>query len=727
MPFAQLFVVVKLSIALQNSDPKQPDALMNRPTCFEAIQSAPKRSDYDVIDVGALFKVFWRNKTIIGAAMIVFLVMGWIYVSSVATPKFQATSVLLLDTSGRQIVDLGVALPGFGADSHAINTEVEILKSRRLLQRVVRAENLSEDPEFNPALRPAGIAMRIRAFVAGQAPEDHTSAKSEERAINGLLHAMTARNLPKTDVLQITVQSESPAKSAILADQIAAQYIRYKMDMRYEATREASEWLSQRVADLKLQLEQAETKVAAFSSQTDVVSRENVLMLERQLKDMRARLQSAQNDLSNAGARSDRMNAAQSADASEMLIAAQDDRLTRIFQTEGQSKEFTRRYATLLARTDQNAMRARANISTIESSLGTLENQIAVQSNDLIHLQQLARDAEANRLLYEHFLSRLKEASAQEGIHQPESRVLSNAVVPATASEPRVGIILIVSALAGLIVGSGGALFLEAAQNNYRSAAELEAETSIPVMGQIPLIRAKTREEALKYLDEKPTSAAAEAVRNLRTSVLLSKFNEAPQVIMSTSSIPDEGKTTVTFALANNLVGLGKTVLLVEGDLRRLAFRQYLETPVKRGLMSVLSKEAELEDAVVKDQMVGADILLSEPSNVNAADVLSSESFESFLETARTHYDHIIIDTPPALIVPDARIISPLADLILLTVHWNSTTRGQVADAIGMFTSIGQNVDGIVLNQINVKMMSKYGYGNSYGAINGLKSKYYTN
>ncbi|MFC6639635.1 CpsD/CapB family tyrosine-protein kinase [Sulfitobacter sediminilitoris] len=239
----------------------------------------------------------------------------------------------------------------------------------------------------------------------------------------------------------------------------------------------------------------------------------------------------------------------------------------------------------------------------------------------------------------------------------------------------------------------------------------------------MPAIPARRRKNVLKYFVDKPTSAAAEAIRNLRTSVLLSNIDNPPKVIMSTSSIPQEGKTTQSMALALNLTGLGKRVLLIEGDIRRRIFSQYFELPNTNGLLSVLAGNLSLQDAVIRIDALGADVLIGEKAKTIAADIFSSERFAMLLETAREQYDYIIIDTPPVLAVPDARIIGRHVDAIIYTVKWDSTSHRQVREGLKAFEDVNLRVSGLVLGQINARGMKRYGYGDSYGAYHA----YYAN
>jgi capsular exopolysaccharide synthesis family protein len=273
-------------------------------------------------------------------------------------------------------------------------------------------------------------------------------------------------------------------------------------------------------------------------------------------------------------------------------------------------------------------------------------------------------------------------------------------------------------------------LVREAMHSAYRSARELEEDTGVTVMGQIPVIPGKDRVDILDYLVSKPSSAAMEAIRNLRTSVLLSNVDNPPQVIMSTSSIPGEGKTTNSLALATNLVGTGKSVLLLEGDIRRNTLLEYFpELKGRKGLVSVLSGEVRFDDVVALDPKTGVSILMGQRSTTNAADLFMSDTYMNFIDEMRRRFDYIIIDTPPVLVVPDARIIAKSADAILFTVRWDSTARGQVEAALQMFETVNQRVTGIVLSQIDSEEMKRYGYGGKYGrygSYGAYGGNYYT-
>ena len=413
----------------------------------------------------------------------------------------------------------------------------------------------------------------------------------------------------------------------------------------------------------------------------------------------------------------------------DRAAAAGDFQLDRFLSRAGRepriAQAFDARYNQLLMQAEMDVTRAGQQLETLRRSERQLSEQIRRQGDDLIQLQQLNREADAIRLLYEYFLTRLNETAAQQGIQRADSRILSHAVIPRGPSEPRKSMIVAMAGILGVMTGVGLVLLRELRQQGFRTAQDLEVSTGYTVLGQIPQIPG--RRNALQYLSDKPTSAVAEAVRNLRTSVLLSNVDNPPKVILSTSSVPGEGKTTNSVALAHNILGLGKSVLLIEGDIRRRTFRHYFDDLPANGFVSVLSGAVPVDDALYKPKGFGADILVGEHTDINAADLFASERFADLMADLRQRYDTIIIDAPPVLVVPDARIIAQEADAVLFTVQWDQTSKAQVDEALRMFQTSNRRITGFVLSQISPKGMKRYGYGSGDGAYATYGSDYYAN
>ncbi|GGB26384.1 polysaccharide biosynthesis tyrosine autokinase [Allosediminivita pacifica] len=709
------------------------------------MRSASYEDGASALDVGAILGALWRGKWIILISAIGMLMVGIYYAYEVATPRYTASAVVALNSREEQVVDLNSVVSGLSADSSVVNTEVEVLRSRNLMGKVVDTLDLTSDPEFNPQLRDRSIMQRITGqvkswirSVLSQPPQTQASGavlgatedrSARDTATSLLLGATEVRNIPLSLVFRINVETTNPRKSAAIADTIVDLYIQDQLEAKFEATEKATVWLTDRVSELQVELEEAEASVKEFRSSIDLVSREALIGLERQLKDLRDRAEATETrrdeaaarlaTLESAGTPQEQVEALGDSQLEQYLPRLDEPQIAQAFETRLQQIEI---------RTRQELQRAENQLNALRNSATELETQIDRQSDDFIRLQQLTREAEAVRLLYEYFLSRLKETSAQQGIQQADSRSLSEAVIPGGASAPNKALIFAICLLLGGIAGSVLVLFREARNNVYREPQSLEKGTGYPVMGQVPLLPARRRKDAIRYLAEKPTSAAAEAVRNLRTSVMLSNVDAPPQVIMTTSSLPGEGKTTLAMALTQNFSGMGKRCLIIEGDIRRRVFSQYTQdNDSETGLISVLTGERSLSEVVYHMPQVGADVLRAGKTGTNAADLFASDSFSEVLRAAREQYDQIIIDTPPVLVVPDARIIAQHVDAVLFVVRWDSTQKGQVSEALRMFESVGRPINGTVLNQINPKGMKRYGYGHKYGAYAAYGSKYYVN
>ena len=686
--------------------------------------AAPAEAEIDLVALG---RTLWRGKVWIALSVALFAAAGWLWATRIAVPHYTAQSTVVLEPRQASVVDLESVVSGLGADQMSVNTEAEVLISRRLMERVSQRLDLVADPEFNPWAGVAGVAGT---------PEAPAPGRQRDAAIRKVRQVFSVVNLRASYVFQITAVTTDPAKSAALANTLAQVYVEDQLQVKFDATQAATGWLTERVAALKTELEASETAVQAFVADTDLVSPEALEALSRQLKDTRARIEDLAATRDAAAAGRDALSAAIArGDTSAIAAAADESRFplatdaTDVADTDTTAATDTAR---ITARAEARvrsfeAERARAETQTaaLTASAAELTAAYDAQSADLVRLDQMKREAEASRALYEYFLTRLKETAVQQGIQQADARVLSEAAVPVAASSPRTGRLV---ALMTILGGLAGATFLglrEMTNTGFRTADALETETGHAVFGQIPRIKARTRSGVLDHLVDNPASAAAEAVRNLRTSLILSNVDHPPRVILSTSAMPGEGKTTVAIALAQNFAGLGQRVLLMEGDIRRRVFDAYFDLDRNDGLLSVLAGAKSFEAVVQRIERIGVDVLVGGKSATNAADLFSSARFASLIEGLRHRYDIVIIDMPPVLLVPDTRIVAQRADAVLFAVKWDHTSRAQLAEAIRQFDIAGTQIAGLVLTQIDPKGMKKYGYGGKYGAYGAYQSKYY--
>jgi capsular exopolysaccharide synthesis family protein len=663
------------------------------------------------VDLVALGRTLWRGRLWLVLSVIVSAAAAWIWAAGIAVPHYTARATVVLEPRQASVVDLDSVVSGLGADQMSVNTEAEVLISRRLMEQVTDRLGLTGDPEFN-------------RWIGKPAPPP--AAVQRDATIRKVAQAFSVKNVRASYVFRITAVTTAPAKSAALANALAEVYVADQLQVKFDATQAATGWLSERVAALKAELEASETAVQAFVAGTELVSPEALEGLSRQLKDTRARIADLEDSRAAAAAgRAALAGAIAAGDLAAIARTAGDSRLAAAVEGGAERAEIVARAEARVRRFAGTEARAETQIAALTASVRELAAAYDAQAADLVRLDQMQRETEASRALYETFLTRLKETAVQQGIQQPDARLLSAAALPVRASSPRTGQVVLLAMLAGALIAGAGLILREMLHTGFRTADALEAETGHAVFGQIPRIRAKSRAAVLDHLVDHPASAAAEAVRNLRTSLILSNVDRPPKVILSTSAMPAEGKTTVAIALAQNFAGLGRRVLLMEGDIRRRVFDQYVDLEQNDGLLSVLSGHRSFEAVVQRVERIGVDVLVGGQSATNAADLFSSARFATLIEGLRQRYDVVVIDMPPVLLVPDTRIVARIADAVLFAVKWDHTSRAQIAEAIRQFDIEGTRITGLVLTQIDPKGMKKYGYAGKYGPYGGYQSKYY--
>jgi succinoglycan biosynthesis transport protein ExoP len=669
----------------------------------------------DQIELLTLLRTLWRGASFIALCTLCAVIIATWYVFFAAAPMYESSAQMSLQVKTESVIDINAVLSGATPDQASINTEMGIIKSRGLLADLVDELDLINDPEFNPTLRAPSLLAQLRSVVKNHLNmpilEDALSdAEVRNIVINELRGALSIVPQDKSYIFTIGATTQDREKSALIANTLAQHYGDDQVAVKVAAAEKVETWLADRVANLQVQMQQAESLINTLRTQNTLISAEAVDALNAQSVEVTANQQAAELVLRRAYDRLDAFNAAANSDYATRAAVANDAQLMALVpdaatRDTNAEQRFNRRFNQLVLQRRGDAARAQEVVTSLRQEADTITARFEQQTQALVEIEQTERDTEATRALYESFLTRLKETKVQIGTYQAESRLLSEAV-PGDQVAPRKSILLATAAVLGLTLGATVVL--------------------IRVLGQVPRIPSRTRPGTIAYLEGKPTSAVAEAIRNLRTSILMSNVDSPCKVIVSTSSIPGEGKTTLAIALALNLVGLDKRVLLIEGDIRRRKFPDYFpDARAHAGLLSVISGAATLSNAVWSHPNGKIDVLMGEQSDVNAADVLSSKGFAKLISYLRDKYDYVIIDTPPVLVVPDARIISTMADAILYMVKWDSTTRHQVEDGLKQFSSVNVPVTGLVLSQVNVKGMRRYGHGNQHGAYSSYARGYY--
>jgi polysaccharide biosynthesis transport protein len=691
------------------------------------------------IDIIKLVNSIVRGKWIILICILICIVLSNFYTKHFAVMLYSASAKIALEEVPHRniLTDIESLMPNAPITDIGINTELEVLRSRDLAGQLVDTLGLVNYPTFNKHLRDPNPLDGLKSQLFGFFGIAMQKTKSEipqnevrSNVINSVLQAMSFSNIRNSMVINISITTNDSALSASMANTMALLYIESRVQAELDTLTSAKEFLASRTSDLKHDFEEMKSKLAYLSSQSELVNPAVLEAQEIQLRDLRVRLsETLQLKIDKTKMLISLRSQREKGNLKSLISIANDFRLNRGISQYSNNKISLNDLNQIVDRfmfdLDAEVGRIQKQLTALEESEGFLTNQIKRQSHELILVEQYERETEAARLLYESFFKRLLEMNVQLGLETADVRLLSKAIQRGPSNSIKIQA-LFFSGVIGLIIGAGFVLFREMRFSGYRSVCELRDNSGHNVLASVPLIPARNRKSVISYLKNKPNSVISEAVRNLRTSIIMPNPNQITQVIMLTSSIPGEGKTILSFALAQKMVGLGKRVLLIEADIRRNAYSIDIDRKKTIKLVDILTgvKEFKNVDPFVKE--LGFCILTGAKSDINAADLFSSQSFSKLITELREDYDYILIDTPPVLAVPDARIIGALSDANIYIVEWNKTTRAQVDQGLDMLLSVGIKITGLVLNQIDPYKIKTYGYESQYG-YEAYKSKYYEN
>lgn len=673
----------------------------------------------------ALLAAFWRRKWLILFYILVSTLFGGYYAFKVATPLYTASTTLALDVRSQQVVDIESVISGVSTEEEAINTELEVIRSRGILTEIIDRLSLDEDPEFNKTLSPPGL---LSGEYWGGENTEHLHPKAVDVLVyQSVRESISAISQRDTYIIQISATTTDSDKSALIANSLSEIYLENQIEAKLIATRAALEWLSERVAELVVEINEKEDAIDDMRTKTDLVNVESLESMNFRVKSLRERFEEAKEErlaleerinlieaLLNGGVDADIVSKINDEALSRMVSSSDIGSGTVAPQIKG-------RLNALLINEQKKNIRASAKELSLGTALEELKQEVSEQSKDLIQLNQLIRDVEATREIHKALLARMKETSAQIGLQRADSRILSLAVMGEKVSPNRV-LILIATFALGLGAGCMHVLVKQLHTSGFRSESEILLETEETVLGAIPTAPIGRR-KLHEYLEEKPTSAFAEALRNIRTSIQMSGPSSGCQVIMVTSSIPGEGKTTCSVSLARSFAEIGKNVLLMEGDLRRSVLKEYFPNMRAWDFVELVSGATSPDKAIVKHEKTNLSVLLGKEGRINAANLFSTEECQSFLEKLRSQFDIIVIDCPPVLVVPDARILAPHVDNIVYIVQWETVRKSVVRNGLNQIGSLGISPTGIILSKVDIRKSSSYGEYGSYGNYGG---RYYS-
>ena len=703
------------------------------------------------LDVKSLFALVMRRIWLIGVTTtVVFLFMA--YQAFTETPTYRATASVIVDPREVNVIELGEVLGAAGTSGAVMDTEVKIIGSKTLLSRVAEKENLIEDPEFNWRLRPSEPSMTDQfigglrqlvlpepepAPVSSQPSPEQIRERQIRTATGALQRRVWVSRVGHTYVIDISVSSESPQTAARLANAIAEQYRVEQLEARLDATRTATEWLAARVDVLREEVTFKEREVERYRSESGLLAAQGTTLTESSIQALQQQRILLQADLERVQARFTNVRRSLDSGAgldsltevldSPIITALKNQRseiLSRIAQLEttllprhpdlvsakGQAADIEDQISAEVDRISNSLAAevrvARDRINEIDARISASRTELIRNNSSLVRLRELERDAEASREIYAEFVSRLKETREQNDLVQSDARILAYANVPGRPASPNVTMSLIIGLLLGGVLGGGAALLAEIFDGKVTTTDDIEKRLGIPALGTVPLIKSmplinrKDREPA-KYIVSNPLSSFAESIRYLRAAIAFSDIDGRTQVVALTSSLPDEGKTSLSLSMARMSAMSGTKTLVIDGDFRRRQLTETLGLDPEIGFIEYLFGHGDLNSAICTDQESELDVLPLSLTGHAPHDVFGTQAFDRLLAELRETYELILIDTGPLLLMAEARVVTSKADKTILVVRWRHSNRQTVRRAIKILQDFNAGLLGAALNMVD--------------------------
>jgi len=759
----------------------QPDRLAT--TAWESEESGQSFPLLDYV------QLLWFRRRLILAITLFISVIGYIQANEIKN-VYSAMSTMIIGVPESQVMDFKAVLSRSNSFGD-VHSEIEVLRSRGLAAKVIERLNLLSDAEFNPALREAekssfdflryldprtwipaswkqGLkeAMGVATERAPPLPLSTQEQEAQQQlrlvstATDILLGKLKVEAIEFGNVINITFTSLDPKMAARVANEMPEAYIVDQLEAKFEATEKANSWLAEQLSELETKVVESERAVEIYRDEYGLAASSDLNILDAQLSESNSQLIIARAERAEVDARLAqlrrllagggqgvetatevmsstlvqelRAQEAQALSRASELSIEYGPKHPRMLQVQAELVEIRERIHSEVERIakgmEQEAEFANTRVASLEGSLRGAQGQTSEQNKQAIQLRALQREAAANRTLYETFLNRFKETSSTQGLQSSDARVISKAEVPGWPSFPNRKKMVTNYILLSFLGACGLVLGLQMLNPGMMSPEQVHKVLGEYVLGLIPNVPGKVLLH--DYVLQKSSSAVVEALNSLKFSLALSDPDHPVKAVAVTSSVPEEGKTTLAISLARVMASSGKKVLLVDGDMRRSSVGKRLGLTGKHAGLSdlVVAGDVNLAEFVLRDEKSTVDYLPPGTAKyANATDIFASQRMQAIIELLKARYDMVIIDTPPVMAVADARIIGRAVDKTLFVVRWDKTPRKVARAAIDQLRRAEVSIAGVVLQQVDLKRYGRVGYGNSgYYYHYGRYGKYYS-
>ncbi len=735
----------------------------------------------DTVDLVGIFAILRRRRWLVALLTLVGTLAFTLF-ALMLEPRYTARAQLVVDPKQNDLLEeLQAMLPGLEVRGSAVPTTMRLLQSPALHARVMEDLGLFHDPEFNPyADLPEGAVPRapregwerLLTFL----PESwlvRVGLLEERRPLREDEAARLAREIAlarfraglevlgdESSVITVAYTAKDPEKAAAIANRIVELFVDEQLKAKLLSTSRVSRWLEERLATLREEVQRAEAAVERYRAENNLVTaqREGPTLSDQELADLNKELILAKAELAEKRSKLALIRQLRAAGrgldsvpevaASPVMINLRQQE-TEVLRREAElstlygekhprMQQLRREKAELADKIEAEINRI---IKTIENEANSVAARVAVLERQLaaakarttvnreveVKLRELERQAETSRQLYEALLERYKELQRREQIAEPDVRIVSKATPPASPSSPGPRLFAAVGFGVSFLGAFFLALLLERFDRTFKTGREVEATLGLMVLARVPLLKLPRRQSPARYLLDKPLSLYAESIRSVYTGLKLGSADRPPRVVCVTSSLPEEGKTTLAVSLALFAARSGKRVLLVDLDLRHPSVHRELGWQVRSGVVEYVLGESELEEVIHHDPETGLHFVPVRAQTSNPTDVLESRALQELFTFARERFDLVVVDTAPVAAVTDGKLAALHADRVVFTIRWARTEQDAAEEAVCSLREIGIEPAGAVLTLVDLKRLASYGYayGDSAARYYTKASKYY--
>lgn len=704
-----------------------------------------------------------RHKAIVLGFLVVGIA-GALAFRNLAIPRYEAEAQVVFGIRSMPVIKSETDRASAASQPGVLRTEMDIITSRATTESVVERmlpadkENLSRVArlQMSPMQHLTALlddAILTARKLASKGAAEPTAAGGvadtmrimpDDQLVDTVMAGVSANNDGQSYTIHIGYSSADGRLAAIMANLYATAYIEDQLNAKARGAERASVWLSGRLVELRRNLQASEAAVQDYRHRTDIVQDKQGTVTAQQMGEVNSELVQAR------AARLDveshlatiRSVVASGGDigsipeaAASPLIASLRERLAELKRKQSEQQSlYTDAYpvdknlevdtAAILSQLDAELRRltdatarslqtARNKEWALENELAQLKRQFGAGSDAEVQLRILERESDANRAVYEAYLSRLKETTEQSKLQDPDAYLIASAVAPDRPAYPRSLPLLALGAVFGALAGVAVAFLCELFDRRLHSIEEVEELTGLRVLALMPSLPYARFLKPENYVLRRPGSLFSEALHTARSTISLLRSNSST-VSLVTSSIQGEGKTTFCLSLVRALAMDGHKVLLIDADLRRPRVGSAFGAPRDNNLADILSGAKSLRDAVRVDRKSGAHYISARNDVSNPHDLLRSCRMTQLIEEARQEYHTIIIDTPPVLMFADAALVAGLADHCVLFVRWGRTERDYVTHALRRLELYRVAISGIVLSHVDTRRHASFASGEAY-------------